>query len=103
MPWVRPRADRLPRVRRRGGPHPLGAAGRGAAMGRAAWDPETAIPAALSRLEAVEGLAPADWRPLLDRFRAVLLAVRQRAPALPFSVVHGDPWPGNAIHAAQDQ
>ena len=72
-------------------------------MGRAAWDPETAIPSALSRLEAVEGLAPADWRPLLDRFRAVLLAVRQRAPALPFSVVHGDPWPGNAIHAAQDQ
>src|SRR5213078_1379564 len=47
-----------------GRPHPLGAAGRGAAMGRAAWDPETAIPAALSRLEAVEGLAPADWRPL---------------------------------------
>ena len=86
-----------------GRPHPLGAAGRGAAMGRAAWDPETAIPAVLSRLEAVEGLAPADWRPLLDRFRAVLLAVRQRAPALPFSVVHGDPWPGNAIHAAQDQ
>ena len=86
-----------------GGPHPLGAAGRDAAMGRAAWDPETAIPAALSRLEAVERLAPADWRPLLDRFRAVLLAVRQRASALPFSVVHGDPWPGNAIHAAQDQ
>jgi len=86
-----------------GRPHPLGAAGRGAAMGRAAWDPETAIPAALSRLEAVEGLAPADWRPLLDRFRAVLLAVRKRAPAVPFSVVHGDPWPGNAIHAAQDQ
>ena len=51
----------------------------------------------------MEGLAPADWRSLFDRFRAVLLAVRQRAPALPFSVVHGDPWPGSAIHAAQDQ
>jgi Ser/Thr protein kinase RdoA (MazF antagonist) len=81
----------------------LGEAGAGAAMGRAAWDPETAIPAALGRLEAVEDLAPADWRPLLDRFRAVLLAVRQRAPALPSSVVHGDPWPGNAVHVARDQ
>jgi Ser/Thr protein kinase RdoA (MazF antagonist) len=86
--------------------HALGAAGGGAAMaamGRAAWDPETAIPAALGRLEAVESLAPAGWRPLLDQFRAVLLAVRQRALALPSSVVHGDPWPGNAIHTAQDQ
>ena len=86
--------------------HAVGAAAGGAAMaamGRAAWDPETAIPAALGRLEAVESLTPADWRPLLDRFRAVLLAVRQRAPALPSSVVHGDPWPGNAIHTAQDQ
>jgi Ser/Thr protein kinase RdoA (MazF antagonist) len=83
--------------------HALGAAGGGAAMGRAAWDPETAIPAALARLEAVEGLGPADWRPLLEQFRAVLLAVRQRAPALPSSVVHGDPGPGNAIHTAQDE
>ena len=83
--------------------HLPGAVGAGAAIGRAAWDPERAIPAALGRLEAVEGLAPAGWRSLLDQFRAVLLAVRQRAPALPFSVVHGDPWPGNAIHTAQDQ
>ena len=83
--------------------HALGTAGRGAAMGRAAWDPATAIPAALGRLEAVESLTPADWRPLHDQFRAVLLAVRERAPALPSSVVHGDPWPGNALHTAQDQ
>src|SRR4029077_4614405 len=55
------------------------------------------------RLEAVESLTPADWRPLLDQFRAVLLAVRGRAPALPASVVHVDPCPGNAIHTAQDQ
>ena len=83
--------------------HLPGAVGAGAAIGRAAWDPERAIPAALGWLEAVEGLAPAGWRSLLDQLRAVLLAVRQRAPALPFSVVHGDPWPGNAIHTAQDQ
>ena len=87
----------------RGRLHFLGAEGGGVALGRVAWDPETAIPAALGRLEAVEGLAPGDWRPLIDQFRAVLLAVRQRAPALPFSVVHGDPWLGNAVHAAQDQ
>jgi Ser/Thr protein kinase RdoA (MazF antagonist) len=80
-----------------------GRAGGGAAMGRAAWDPQTAIPAALGRLAAVGSLAPADWRPLLDQFRAVLLAVRQRAPALPSSVVHGDPWPGNAIHTGRGQ
>jgi Ser/Thr protein kinase RdoA (MazF antagonist) len=83
--------------------HFPGAAGGGAAIGGAAWDPERAIPAALGRLEAVEGLTPAGWRPLLDQFRAVLLAVWRRAPALPSSVVHGDPWPGNAIHTAQDQ
>ena len=83
--------------------HALGTPGAGAAMGRAAWDPETAIPAALGRLAAVESLAPADWRPLADQFRAVLLAVRQRAPALPPSVVHGDPWPGSAINTAPDR
>jgi Ser/Thr protein kinase RdoA (MazF antagonist) len=86
--------------------HALGAAGGGAAMaamGRAAWDPEMAIPAALDRLGAVESLTPADWRPLLEQFRDALLAVQRRAPALPSSVVHGDPWPGNAIHTAQDR
>ena len=59
--------------------HALGAAGAGAAVGRAAWDPETAVPAALGRLEAVERLTPAGWRPLLDQFRAVLLAEIGRA------------------------
>ena len=83
--------------------HALGTTGAGAAVGRAAWDPETAIPAALGRLEAVKSLTPAGWRPLLDQFRAVLLAVRQRAPALPSSVVHGDPWPGNAIYTGREQ
>jgi Ser/Thr protein kinase RdoA (MazF antagonist) len=70
---------------------------------RAAWHPETAVPAALGRLEAVQSLIPADQRALLEQFRAVLLAVQRQAELLPAAVVHGDPWPGNAIHTAQDQ
>jgi len=81
----------------------VGAGGAGAAVGRAPWHPETAIPAALGRLEAVESTIPADQRPLLEQLRAALLAVRQRARALPTAVVHGDPWPGNAIRTAPDQ
>jgi Ser/Thr protein kinase RdoA (MazF antagonist) len=80
-----------------------GAGGTGAAVGRAPWHPETAIPAALGRLEAVESTIPADQRPLLEQLRAALLVVRQRARALPTAVVHGDPWPGNAIRTAPDQ
>src|SRR5262249_50953315 len=38
----------------------VGAGGAGAAVGRAPWHPETAIPAALGRLEAVESTIPAD-------------------------------------------
>jgi Ser/Thr protein kinase RdoA (MazF antagonist) len=83
-----------------------GAGGRGAAgvaAGRAAWHPEIAIPAALGRLEAVEGLIPVDQRLMLEQFRDVLLAMQQRAELLPASVVHGDPWPGNAIRSAPDR
>jgi Ser/Thr protein kinase RdoA (MazF antagonist) len=82
------------------------AGGRGApgvAAGRAAWHPETAVPAALGRLEAVESLIPVDQRLLLEQLRDVLLAVQQRAELLPIAVVHGDPWPGNAIRTAPDQ
>jgi Ser/Thr protein kinase RdoA (MazF antagonist) len=75
----------------------------GMAAGRAAWHPEIAVPAALGRLEAVEDLIPADQRQLLEQLRDVLLAVQQRAQLLPSAVVHGDPWPGNAIRTAPDQ
>jgi Ser/Thr protein kinase RdoA (MazF antagonist) len=70
---------------------------------RAAWHPETAVPAALGRLEAVQNLIPADQRLLLEQFRAVLLAVQQRVRLLPAAMVHGDPWPGNAVRTAPDQ
>jgi Ser/Thr protein kinase RdoA (MazF antagonist) len=84
----------------------VGAGGGGAvgvAARRAAWHPETAVPAALGRLRAVRSLIPADQRVLLEQFRAVLLAVQQRAELLPAAVVHGDPWPGNAIQTAPHQ
>src|SRR5262249_653532 len=79
------------------------AGGPGAGAGGAAWHPETAVPAALGRLEAVQSLIPADQRLLLEQFQAVLLALQQRAQLLPAGVVHGDPWPGNAIRTAPDQ
>src|SRR5262249_21192994 len=86
--------------------HALGAAGGDAAlaaMGRAAWDPEAAIPAALGRLEAVESLTPADWRPLPHQFRAVPLAVRGRDAALAAPGRPGGPLPGNALHTRHAQ
>jgi Ser/Thr protein kinase RdoA (MazF antagonist) len=85
------------------GPVGPGRLGTGAAVGWASWHPETAIPAALGRLAAVESLIPADRRPLLEQLRAVVLELRQRAPMLPAAMVHGDPWPGNAIRTARDQ
>jgi Ser/Thr protein kinase RdoA (MazF antagonist) len=84
-----------------GGTGGLGAGGLDAE--RALWHPETAIPAALGRLEAVESVTPADQRRLLEQLRAILLEVQQRAPTLPVAVVHGDPWPGNAVSTAQDE
>jgi len=80
-----------------------GSAGVVTAAERALWHPETAIPVALGRLEAVESVTPADQRRLLEQLRAILLEVQQRAPMLPVAVVHGDPWPGNAVSTARDE
>ena len=64
------------------------AVGSGAAVERTLWHPETAIPAALARLEAVQSMVPADQRPLLEQLRAVLLEVQRRTSLLPTAVVH---------------
>ena len=72
----------------------------GAVPGLASWYPATAIPAALRRLGAVATLLPGEWRPLHEQFRRTLLAVQRAAAALPVAVVHGDPWPGNAVVTA---
>jgi Ser/Thr protein kinase RdoA (MazF antagonist) len=65
--------------------------------GLASWYPATAIPVTLRRLGAVATVLPRDWRPLHEQFRRTLLAVQRAAAALPFAVVQGDPWPGNAL------
>ncbi len=82
--------------------HSLGApaAGLVAGPGLATWHPATAIPAALGRLDAVAGVLPGEWRPLHEQFRSTLLAVQRALPSLPVAVVHGDPWPGNAVVTA---
>jgi Ser/Thr protein kinase RdoA (MazF antagonist) len=85
------------------GPAAAGEARAGGAARRAPWHPEAGIPAALGRLAAMESQIPADLRPLLAQFRSVLLTVQRQAQALPVAMVHGDPWPGNAIHTAPDQ
>jgi Ser/Thr protein kinase RdoA (MazF antagonist) len=74
--------------------HALGAA---PGAGLASWHPAAAIPAALSRLDAVAPLLPGEWRPLHAQFRSAFLALRAAAPALPMAVVHGDARPGNAV------
>jgi Ser/Thr protein kinase RdoA (MazF antagonist) len=71
----------------------------GVPVGRSAWHPGGAIPATLRRLDSVEALLPAQWRPLFESFRQTVDAVRQQAGILPRAVVHGDAWPGNAIMA----
>jgi Ser/Thr protein kinase RdoA (MazF antagonist) len=84
-------------------PEPEPGPGRGSGTGPpavgpglASWHP-AAIPAALSRLDAVTALLPGEWRPLQEQFRATLLAIQRAAPGLPRAVVHGDAWPGNAV------
>jgi len=71
----------------------------GVPVGRSAWHPGEAIPATSRRLDSVEALLPAQWRPLFESFRQTIDAVRQQAEVLPRAVVHGDAWPGNAIMA----
>lgn len=83
--------------------HALGAApwpGPASEPGLASWHPAVAIPAALGRLDAVAPRLPGEWRPLHERFRSTLLAVREAVPSLPVTVVHGDAWPGNAVVTA---
>jgi len=70
--------------------------------GHASWYPEAAIPATLSRLDAVGGLVPDDWQSLYAQFGRTARAVQQSLGDLPRGVVHGDAWPGNAVQTGPD-
>jgi Ser/Thr protein kinase RdoA (MazF antagonist) len=72
-------------------------------VGLSAWHPAAAVPATLRRLDLVQALLPAQWRPLHDAFRHTAETVGQQAAGLPQAVVHGDAWPGNAIEAEAGQ
>jgi hypothetical protein len=76
-----------------------GEPGPSVAVGTSHWHPDAAIPATLRRLDSVETLLPAQWRPLHKSFRQTVQAVGRHAADLPQAVVHGDAWPGNAILA----
>ena len=71
-------------------------------MGRGGLGSGTAIPAALAGWRRWR-LAQRTGGHCLTSSGPSCSRVRQRAPALPYSVVHGDPWAGNAIHTAEDQ
>ena len=70
--------------------------------GRASWYPETAIPATLARLDAVEALIPEELRGLHAELRQTALTVQAGLSSLPRGVVHGNAWPGHAVQSGPD-
>jgi Ser/Thr protein kinase RdoA (MazF antagonist) len=76
--------------------------GRAGEPGRASWYPETAIPATLARLDAVEALVPEELRDLYAQLRQTALTVQAGLSSLPRGMVHGDAWPGNAVQSGPD-
>jgi Ser/Thr protein kinase RdoA (MazF antagonist) len=70
--------------------------------GCASWYPETAIPATLGRLDAVEALVPEELRGLHAQLRETALTVQAALSSLPRGMVHGDAWPGNAVQSGPD-
>jgi Ser/Thr protein kinase RdoA (MazF antagonist) len=68
--------------------------------GQAAWNPDTAIPSILARLDGIGPQVPEDWRPMQAQFRRTALAIEEGLSGLPRGVVHGDAWPGNAVQTS---
>jgi Ser/Thr protein kinase RdoA (MazF antagonist) len=59
--------------------------------------PDVVVPEALAHLARVAPLVPSELREHVEGFRAVL--ARFRTLDLPYAVIHGDCWTGNAIVA----
>ena len=93
--------DGVARERSGGAPGERGG-GLAGEPGRASWYPETAIPATLARLDAVEALVPEELRDLYAQLRQTALTVQAGLSSLPRGMVHGDAWPGNAVQSGPD-
>jgi Ser/Thr protein kinase RdoA (MazF antagonist) len=91
-----------PAGERSSGPARGSGSGLAGEPGRALWYPEAAIPATLTRLDAVEALVPEGLRDLYAQLRQTALTVQAGLSSLPRGMVHGDAWPGNAVQTGPD-
>ena len=91
-----------PAGERSSGPARGSGSGLAGEPGRALWYPEAAIPAMLTRLDAVEALVPEGLRDLYVQLRQTALTVQAGLSSLPRGMVHGDAWPGNAVQSGPD-
>jgi Ser/Thr protein kinase RdoA (MazF antagonist) len=73
--------------------------GRGDGPDLASRHPAVAGRAAMARLDAVDRLVPAEWRPLYAACRETTETVLGGAGSCPETVVHGDVWARNAVQA----
>jgi Ser/Thr protein kinase RdoA (MazF antagonist) len=80
-------------------PWPALPSGRGDGPDLAWRHPAVAGRAAMSRLDAVDGLVPAEWRPLYAACRETTETVLRAAGSWTETVVHGDVWAHNAVQA----
>jgi Ser/Thr protein kinase RdoA (MazF antagonist) len=80
-------------------PWPALPSGRGDGPDLAWRHPAVAGRAAMARLDAVDGLVPAEWRPLYAACRETTEKVLRAAGSWAETVVHGDVWAHNAVQA----
>lgn len=90
---------------RLGGLHGVIAGGRGRRL--APRHPAVAVPATLSRLDALADRVPRAWEPMCAAFRRTVLAVDAAArlvpeTLVPETLVHGDAWARNAVQVGED-
>jgi Ser/Thr protein kinase RdoA (MazF antagonist) len=80
-------------------PWPALPSGRGDGADLASQHPAVAGPAAMARLDAVDGLVPAQWQPLYAACRDAALTMLGASGYWTETVVHGDVWARNAVQA----
>jgi len=80
-------------------PWPALPSGRGDGADLASLHPAVAGPAAVARLDAVDGLVPAGWQQLYAACRDAALTILGASGSWTETVVHGDVWARNAVQA----